>query len=76
MDSCHLNTGAIILWYNGSYTMMAKPITALDLHYPMIQFLMKINVYVVVNFLSQVIFVFLLFLGMVMYANEVETKEK
>ena len=34
------------------------------------------NVSVVVNFLSQVIFVFLLFLGMVMYANEVETKEK
>ena len=32
--------------------------------------------YVVVNFLSQVIFVFLLFLGMAMYANEVETKEK
>ena len=33
--------------------------------------------YVVVNFLSQVIIlVFLLFLGMVMYANEVETKEK
>ena len=35
-----------------------------------------LNVYVVVNFLSQVIFVFLLFLGMVIYANEVETKEK
>ena len=33
-------------------------------------------VYVVVNFLSQVIFVFLLFLGMVIYANEVKTKEK
>ena len=32
--------------------------------------------YVVVNFLSQVIFVFCLFLGMVMYADEVETKEK
>ena len=32
--------------------------------------------YVVVNFVSQVMFVFLLFLGMVMYANEVETKEK
>ena len=31
---------------------------------------------VVVSFLSQVIFVFLLFLGMVMYANEIETKEK
>ena len=33
---------------------------------------------VVVNiyFLSQVIFVFVLFWGMVMYANEAETKEK
>ena len=35
-----------------------------------------IYIYVVVNFSSQVIFVFLLFWGMVMYANEVETKEK
>ena len=34
------------------------------------------KIHVVVNFLSQVIFVFLLFLGMVMYANEIETKEK
>ena len=32
--------------------------------------------YVVVNFLSQVIFIFPLFLGMVIYANEFETKEK
>ena len=31
---------------------------------------------VAVKFLSQVIFIFLLFLGMVMYGNEVETKEK
>ena len=31
---------------------------------------------VVVNFLSQVIFIFPLFLGMVMYANEFKTKEK
>ena len=31
---------------------------------------------VFVNFLPQVIFLFLLFLGMVMYANEVETKIK
>ena len=23
-------------WYNGSYTMMAKPIRTLELHYPMI----------------------------------------
>ena len=36
----------------------------------------KSFVYVVVNFLFQVIFVFLLFLGMVIYADEVETKEK
>ena len=31
---------------------------------------------VVVNFLSQVIFVFLFCLGMVMYANKVETEDK
>ena len=36
----------------------------------------RVYIYVAVNFLSQVILVFLLFLGMVMYANEVETKEK
>ena len=36
----------------------------------------KISIYVVVIFLSQVIFVFLFFLIMVMYANEVQTKEK
>ena len=35
----------------------------------------SVYMYVVVNFLSQVIFVFLLFLGMVMYVDEVETKE-
>ena len=35
-----------------------------------------IDSYIVVHFLSQIIFVFPLFLGMVMYANEVETKEK
>ena len=33
-------------------------------------------VYVVVNFLSQLVFIFVLFWGMVMYANEFETKEK
>ena len=34
------------------------------------------NIVVVINFLSQVISVFLLYLGLVMYANEVEKKEK
>ena len=32
--------------------------------------------HMVVNFLPQVVFVFLLFWGMVMFANEVELKEK
>ena len=44
--------------------------------YPFSKGLVRKNGYVAVNFLSQVIFVFLLFLGMVMYANEGETKEK
>ena len=35
-----------------------------------------IGVYVVVNFLFQLIFIFPLFWGMVMYANEFKTKEK
>ena len=34
------------------------------------------GVNVVVNFLSQLIFIFVLFWGMVMYANEFETKER
>ena len=34
------------------------------------------RVYVVVNFLFQLIFIFPLFWGMVMYANEFKTKEK
>ena len=33
--------------------------------------IVSFSIYVVVNFLFQVIFVFLLFLGMVMYANEI-----
>ena len=37
--------------------------------------IVSFSIYVIVNFLFQVIFVFLLFLGMVMYANEIETKE-
>ena len=28
-------------WYNGSYTMAAKPIKSLQLHYTMIQFLIN-----------------------------------
>ena len=30
-------------WYNGSYTMVAKPIKSLELHYTMIQFLIINN---------------------------------
>ena len=29
------------VWYNGSYTIAAKPIKTLELHYTMIQFLIK-----------------------------------
>ena len=36
----------------------------------------RINGNVVVNFLFQLIFIFPLFWGMVMYANEFKTKEK
>ena len=36
----------------------------------------KTVIYVVVNFLFQLIFIFPLFWGMVMYANEFKTKEK
>ena len=32
-------------WYNGSYTMVAKPIKSLQLHYTMIQFL--INTFII-----------------------------
>ena len=35
-----------------------------------------LSIYVVVNILTQVVFDFLLFLAIVMYTNEVETKEK
>ena len=31
-------------WYNGSYTMMAKPIKMLESHYPIIQFLIMSNI--------------------------------
>ena len=38
--------------------------------------IIDLYIFVVVNFLSQLVFMFLLFLGMVMYANEFKTKEK
>ena len=57
--------------------------TLKELHWLLVEqrIIFKINlicfkILVVVNFLFQVIFIFLLFLGMVIYANEVETKEK
>ena len=31
-------------WYNGSYTMMVKPMKTLELHYPVIQFLINTNI--------------------------------
>ena len=32
------------VWYNGSYTIAAKPIKTLELHYTMIQFLINVNI--------------------------------
>ena len=32
------------VWYNGSYTTAAKPIKTLELHYTMIQFLIRKNI--------------------------------
>ena len=51
----------VVLWVSCRYVGVTVSISVVD---------------VVVNFLSQVIFLFLSFLGMVMYANEVETEEK
>ena len=41
-----------------------------------VEILGMVHIYVELNFSCQLIFVFLLFLGMVMYANEIETREK
>ena len=32
------------VWYNGSYTIAAKPIKTLELHYTMIQFLIMLSI--------------------------------
>ena len=45
------------------------------LWFSVVSFTATTYLYLVVNFLSQVIFVFLLLLGIVLYANKVETKE-
>ena len=37
-------------WYNGSYTMVAKPIKSLELHYTMIQFLIVVDITVLFHF--------------------------
>ena len=37
----HFNDPYPRAWYNSSYTMDAKPIKCLELHYTMIQFLIK-----------------------------------
>ena len=39
----HITGDMLLLRYNGSYTMMAKPMKTLELHYPMTQFLISSN---------------------------------
>ena len=60
--------GALWIHHMGTISRKAAIFSVMQIH-------PNLKVYVVVNFLSQVIFVFLLFLGMVLYANEVETKK-
>ena len=46
------------VWYNGSYTIAAKPIKTLELHYTMIQFLIIIDdipTYFVLHFLCPIL---------------------
>ena len=52
-------------WYNGSYTMMAKPVKSLELHYPMIQFLIirVINRATVARVMFCLRFIFFSFVG-------------
>ena len=65
--SCIVNTGIKII---------TNVLNSLTVHVSSFFTLGLSLMYVVVNFLSQVICVFLLFLRMVMYANEDETEEK
>ena len=47
-------------WDNGSYTMAAKPIKSLELHYTMIQFLIKRDIVLVIIILIILLLVYLL----------------
>ena len=61
--------------WNTSWKVRALVVFASEIS--LVRFYFYVNnscVNAVVNFLSQVIFVFLLFFGMVMYANEVKTR--
>ena len=80
---CYFTIIAILLGYPAEASMEERGILVRSLFFqkntisPRRSYNFKWQyIYVVVNFLSQVIFVFLLFWGMVMYANEVATKEK
>ena len=44
-------------WYNGSYTMAAKPIKSLELHYTMIQFLI-ISIISLLTLITNIIYTF------------------
>ena len=67
-----------IKWFSlfPTITEAFKPITNKICFYIFILSYIPVDVYVVVNFLFQLIFIFPLFWGMVMYANEFKTKEK
>jgi len=42
---------SILLFYIGSYTIMAKPIKSLELHYPMVQFLITRDILEITSYI-------------------------
>ena len=47
-------------WYNGSYTNMAKPMKTLKLHYPMIQFLIKVIIIIIIIIIMIIIIIIII----------------
>lgn len=56
----HVPAGSCKACFNGSYTMMAKPVKILELDYPMIQFLVNSNIHCC-SLLAELLFLFCFF---------------
>ena len=71
-----MNCSPVEYLVNTGIKIVTNVLNSLTVHVSSVFTLGLSLVYVLVNFLSQEIFVVLLFFGMVMYANKVETEEK